>query len=279
MLVKQRDNEIGILLNYLNKQKESGGDTGVPVQGAEPGKAMNGSSLNGQTNTTTGSSYINSTALEYGDNQEEKKEPASQGTLFQMMQGGAKNNNKSISEKRMDFELSQQAAKLNAINSSSGFDQQLKEAQSLVSEPIQCSLEDLADRAKSFEMFRKSYRKNEAMEENRALLKEKYGRGKQLGMSVNATRTQIKDLTNQIEQIRKQNALRGMVDDNGEIVRTDEEEALQLQINKLKQTYQKEYNELKDLKTEIERIQNLLEKCRVRMQKDFEQWLTVMIKH
>ena len=31
MLVKQRDNEIGILLNYLNKQKEQGGDTGVPV--------------------------------------------------------------------------------------------------------------------------------------------------------------------------------------------------------------------------------------------------------
>lgn len=58
------------------------------------------------------------------------------------------------------------------------------------------SLEDLADRAKSFEMFRKSYRKNEAMEENRALLKEKYGRGKQLGASVNHTRSKIKDLTN-----------------------------------------------------------------------------------
>lgn len=32
MLVKQRDNEIGILLNYLNKQKEGGQDTSVPVQ-------------------------------------------------------------------------------------------------------------------------------------------------------------------------------------------------------------------------------------------------------
>tara|TARA_B110000305_G_scaffold178486_1_gene197704 strand:- start:209 stop:328 length:120 start_codon:yes stop_codon:yes gene_type:complete len=39
-------------------------------------------------------------------------------------------------------------------------------------------MEDLADRAKSFDMFRKSYRKNEAMEDNRNLLKEKYGRGK-----------------------------------------------------------------------------------------------------
>jgi hypothetical protein len=32
-------------------------------------------------------------------------------------------------------------------------------------------MEDLADRAKSFDMFRKSYRKNEAMEDNRELLK------------------------------------------------------------------------------------------------------------
>jgi len=42
-------------------------------------------------------------------------------------------------------------------------------------------MDDLADRAKAFDLFRKSYRKNEAMEDNRLLLKEKYGRGKQLG--------------------------------------------------------------------------------------------------
>ena len=70
-----------------------------------------------------------------------------------------------------------------------------------------------------------------------------------------------------------------MVDDNGELMRTPEEDELQLRINSLKQNYQREYTELKDLKTEIERIQNLLERCRVRMQKDFEQWLEVMIKH
>jgi len=46
----------------------------------------------------------------------------------------------------------------------------------------------LADRAKAFDMFRKSYRKNEAMEENRQTLKEKYGRGKQLGLEVNQSR-------------------------------------------------------------------------------------------
>lgn len=80
----------------------------------------------------------------------------------------------------MDFELNQQAAQ--ARNKmEGGFDRAYRDAQALVDGPIQCSLEDLADRAKAFDMFRKSYRKNEAMEENRALLKEKYGRGKTLG--------------------------------------------------------------------------------------------------
>ena len=33
LLVKQRDNEIGILLNYLNKQKEAGESADVAVEG------------------------------------------------------------------------------------------------------------------------------------------------------------------------------------------------------------------------------------------------------
>ena len=81
------------------------------------------------------------------------------------------------------------------------------------------------------------YRKNEAIEENRELLKDKYIRSKQLGISLNVNRQKIKDLTNKIEQIRKQNALRGMVDESGEIIKTDEEDKIQLEISKLKQTY------------------------------------------
>jgi len=94
MLVKQRDNEIGILLNYLNKQKAAGEDTSVPVE------SMQNSTSNG----------VNST--QYSNNMEESKAQA-QPTLFQMMngRGGAANNlgaaQKSIKEKRMDFELNQ----------------------------------------------------------------------------------------------------------------------------------------------------------------------------
>ena len=78
-------------------------------------------------------------------------------------------------------------------------DRELQEVQKLVTGPIKCSPEDLADRAKAFDMFRKSYRKNEAMEENRQLLKEKYARGKQLGEQVNISRNTIKQITNKIE--------------------------------------------------------------------------------
>ena len=80
------------------------------------------------------------------------------------------------------------------------------------------------------------------MEENREILKEKYIRSKQLGISLNINRQKIKDLINKIEQIRKQNTLRGMVDEGGEIIKTDEEDKIQLEISKLKQTYQGDYN-------------------------------------
>ena len=54
------------------------------------------------------------------------------------------------------------------------------------------------DRANSFELFRKSYRKNELIEENKTILKEKYDRGKHLGLIVNETRIKINSLKNQV---------------------------------------------------------------------------------
>ena len=142
-----------------------------------------------------------------------------------MMQAGKSNPygataGKSIKDRRIEFELNQQSAN----NQNKGFQQELQEVERMVHAPVQCSLEDLADRAKSFDMFRKSYRKNEAMEDNRNLLKEKYALGKQLGSDVNQSRQLIKSFTAEIEQIRKQNAMRGLVDDNGEIIKTEEEE-------------------------------------------------------
>ena len=116
------------------------------------------------------------------------------------------------------------------------------------------------------------------MEDNRNLLKEKFAEGKALGFAVNESRNMVKELTNKIEQIRKENAMRGLVDDKGEIIKTPEEEQLQMQTNALKAKYSEQYSSLKELKAEIERIQALLERCKTQMNKDFENWRNVMLK-
>lgn len=70
MLIKQRDNEIGILLNYLNKAKENAEkgeeySTGVPVE----------SSYNGRASTDVTQSESSST-------KQSQSEETKQGTLF-----------------------------------------------------------------------------------------------------------------------------------------------------------------------------------------------------
>lgn len=67
MLVKQRDNEIAILVNYLNKKKEAGGDVpGIPVH-------RNNDTTNETMNMSSNSQQNQSFTAE------ERKEP---GTLY-----------------------------------------------------------------------------------------------------------------------------------------------------------------------------------------------------
>lgn len=78
MLVKQRDNEIAILVNYLNKKKE--GDPGVPLQ-----------------------------SQSFKSEQPAQDEEESKQTLFQMM--NKPKVDKTVADKRRDFELAQDTIK------------------------------------------------------------------------------------------------------------------------------------------------------------------------
>jgi hypothetical protein len=103
--------------------------------------------------------------------------------------------------------------------------------------PVKYTADDLKDRTKAFDIFRKSYRRNEAMEENRQVYKEACARGKQLGMEVNDIRNKMKEYTNKIEQIRKENALRGNVDENHEVILSPEVIELQRLVSQYKPMY------------------------------------------
>lgn len=170
MLVKQRDNEIGILLNYLNKKKENGGSV--------PNGLPNGGDI--KVHRATGQNFAvaddpNSTQASAAKVEEQKQAP----TLYQMMAGGGKTNdnyNKSIKDRRIEFELNQQNNQEPVTTSALQ-----SKVDKMMTANVTLTMDELADRAKAFEKFRKSYRKNEAMEDNRNLLKDKYARGKYLG--------------------------------------------------------------------------------------------------
>lgn len=112
---------------------------------------------------------------------------------------------------------------------------QSKEMSEIINEPINVTNDQLMDRASFFEMFRKSYRKNEVMEEHKQILKEKYAEGQTLGAKVNGTREKINSLKNQIEQIRKEKAIIGLLDSSQENKKSfPEEEKLTQEIEKQK---------------------------------------------
>lgn len=81
MLVKQRDNEIAILVNYLNKKKAGEETAGVPVH---------------RTNDST---HDHSTVQDYSYQEEQKQPPQ---TLYQAMR--QPQLDKSVADKRRDFE-------------------------------------------------------------------------------------------------------------------------------------------------------------------------------
>ena len=110
-----------------------------------------------------------------------------------------------------------------------------KEMSEIINEPINVTNEQLMDRASCFEMFRKSYRKNEVMEEHKQILKEKYAEGQALGSKVNGTREKINSLKNQIEHLRKEKAIIGLLDSGQENNKSfPEEEKLTQEIEKQK---------------------------------------------
>ncbi|GLC59507.1 hypothetical protein PLESTB_001494800 [Pleodorina starrii] len=138
----------------------------------------------------------------------------------------------------------------------------------------------LADRNKAFELFRKSYRQNEVIEENKALLKTKYDSAKALGAAVNDSKNRINELRAGIERHRMKRAaacvaagkpVEGLEED-------EEERGCKDAMDQEKTRYKDAFGQLRELKREIEHLHMLLEQSRTRLQRDFEQWMGLMVR-
>ncbi|KAK2187568.1 hypothetical protein NP493_161g00027 [Ridgeia piscesae] len=126
-------------------------------------------------------------------------------------------------------------------------------------------------RQEAFEIFRRDYIHNQTIDDNKQTLKDRYAEAKRLGEQVNRARKKINKLKSSIEQHRMSRVMQGEVDPNDPDA-DDLEREMRSQIEDEKVSYKQAFNGLRSLKTEIEHLQHLLERSKVKLMKDFEVW-------
>ncbi|XP_062326162.1 kinesin-like protein KIF6 isoform X2 [Osmerus eperlanus] len=132
----------------------------------------------------------------------------------------------------------------------------------------------------AFEIFKRDNEDRITIEKNKALLKQRFTEAKVNGEQLNGSRTKVSDLKKQLERHRMQRAAHGLTasqtlitSEVEEVEEVDQmEESLCKQIEKEKKIYKDTFGRLKALKTEIEHLQLLLERGKVKLQRDFQEW-------
>ncbi|KAJ3222748.1 Kinesin- protein 6 [Clydaea vesicula] len=114
-----------------------------------------------------------------------------------------------------------------------------------------------ADKAKAFEIFKSGYPAGSWIDGQKLLLKQKYVEAKSLGEKANAMRNEIKILKGKLA-----------VEESNE----EEKEVFKDQMTSVVSKYKISYQQLKDMKIEIEHLHHLLDQARLRLTRDFEHW-------
>ncbi|XP_053488387.1 kinesin-like protein KIF6 isoform X2 [Ictalurus furcatus] len=129
-------------------------------------------------------------------------------------------------------------------------------------------------RQEAFEIFRTEHEDNITIEDNKVILKQRFAEAKELGEQVNQARSRVNELKKQLESRRMQMAAQGVMGNQPNPESDPVEERLRNQIEEEKKRYKSTFERLKGLKTEIEHLQHLLQRSKVKLQKDFEDWWT-----
>ncbi|XP_063040077.1 kinesin-like protein KIF6 [Engraulis encrasicolus] len=130
-----------------------------------------------------------------------------------------------------------------------------------------------AGQQEAFEIFRRDHDDRLVIEQHKTILKQRYAEAKALGLKVNNIRSKVNDLKKQLELRRKQVAVQGMTEDSAASKDPDPvEQRLLADIKEEKSHYKTCFGRLKGLKTEIEHLQLLLDKTKVKILMDFQEW-------
>ncbi|CAL8271728.1 unnamed protein product [Merluccius merluccius] len=121
----------------------------------------------------------------------------------------------------------------------------------------------------AFEMFRRDHEDRLTIEDNKTVLKHRFAEAKALGEQVNKTRHSINELKKQLEMRRMQRTAQGeskkwIISSRWDPV----EENILKQVEEAKKNYKSTFGNLKALKTEIEHLQLLLERGKIKPSMD-----------
>ena len=132
---------------------------------------------------------------------------------------------------------------------------------------------DPKDPQKSFERYRKTHRLDQVIKENLLTLKELYEKGQILSKKVKVGQNQIDSLKQSIESIRKANLYKNYNQVyTGDVQSSSEEQELVRRIALLKKEHEGLFDQMRQTKADIERLQSLLERNKRDLKRDFEEW-------
>ncbi|XP_072220915.1 kinesin-like protein KIF6 [Leuresthes tenuis] len=126
----------------------------------------------------------------------------------------------------------------------------------------------------AFETFIRDHEEHQTIEDNKKILKERSAEARELGEQLSEARNRITELKKQLEMRRRQRAAHGVVGNQAQVEQEFDplEENLCKQIKQEKMAYKSTIGRLKALRTEIEHLQLLLERVKVKIQSDFQKW-------
>lgn len=148
--------------------------------------------------------------------------------------------------------------------------------------PATTAAELLLNPEKAFKVFTDMTPKQEAVEENKEMLKQCMIKGKTLGEKANAAREAINMAKDRLFQFRNEKAMvvagRAGAEEDGELEDGPEELAELQEIDRLKAVHKDLIAELRSVKCDIDNLKRLLEQSRVRTRKEFEAWFAKLRK-
>jgi len=146
----------------------------------------------------------------------------------------------------------------------------------------------LLDRNKAFEVFRKSVRRSETLEDNREVIRKLLVEAKSLGEKANAARELMNGVKKKVEKVRIERAMTNSPQSTsssiGVLATTPQPDGPEVcdmlrEVDDHKRVYQLHTQRLRQVKEEIDSFQRSAEENKLRLQRDFESWYMSLQAH